>query len=113
MPALWPTSRRPPALRTEAVVAPSFLVPLLCASYASSHSPFCRTLVAGLDLSALEHDAIRTLPVPTSQNSVRAKFGELSFHASVCTNSGLTASATSSTHFVSCTISPFLGTSPA
>jgi hypothetical protein len=49
---------------------------LLCASYASSHSPFCRTLVAGFDLSTLEHDAIRTLPVRTSQNAFKANFSE-------------------------------------
>src|SRR5215208_5008412 len=36
-------------------------------------TPFCRPLVAGFDLSALEHDAIRTLSVRTSQNSVKRK----------------------------------------
>jgi hypothetical protein len=37
-------------------------------------SPFCRTLVAGFALSALEHDATRALPARASQNSVNTKF---------------------------------------
>src|SRR5215212_11165128 len=73
LPALWPTSRRPPVFGTEAVLAPSVLAPsalapLLCASYATSLSPFCRQGVADFDLTALGHDATTAVLVRTSEN---------------------------------------------